>query len=76
MEIVAMKALAAAICMGIGSIAPALAEGMVASKGLEGMSRNPETADKLFPNMVVAMAICESTGIYCLVVSLIILFVL
>jgi F-type H+-transporting ATPase subunit c len=76
MELLAMKALSAAICMAIGSIAPALAEGWVASKGLEAMGRNPEAADKMFPNMVVAMAICESTGIYCLVVSLIILFVL
>jgi F-type H+-transporting ATPase subunit c len=75
MEAEAMKYIAAAICMGIGSIAPALAEGRVASKAMEAMGRNPEVADKMFTNMIVAMAICESTGIYCLVISLIILFV-
>lgn len=71
-----MQALAAGLCMGIGSMGPAIAEGMVAAKAMEAMSRNPEMADKLFPNMIVAMAVCESTGIYALVVSLIILFVL
>ncbi|MGE3278586.1 MAG: ATP synthase F0 subunit C [Candidatus Altimarinota bacterium] len=75
MDPVAIKYIAAAICMGIGSIAPALAEGMVASKAMEAMGRNPEVSDKMFSNMIVAMAVCESTGIYCLVISLIILFV-
>lgn len=74
MDPIAMKVLAAGICMGIGSIAPALAEGYVAAKTMEAIGRNPSIADKIIPNMIVAMAICESTGIYCLVISLIILF--
>lgn len=74
MDPIAAKYIAAGICMGIGSIAPAIAEGWVASKAVEGMARNPETADKIFTNSVVFMAICESTGIYCLVISLIVLF--
>jgi len=75
MEAEAIKYLAAAICMGIGSIGPALAEGRVAAKAMEAMGRNPEVSDKMFSNMIVAMAVCESTGIYALVISLIILFV-
>lgn len=74
MDPIAAKYLAAGLCMGIGAIGPAIGEGMVAAKAMEGMARNPETADKLFTNSVVLMAICESTGIYCLVISLIILF--
>ncbi|MFA5854871.1 MAG: ATP synthase F0 subunit C [Candidatus Gracilibacteria bacterium] len=70
-----MKMLAAALVMGIGSLCPAIGEGMVASKALEGMSRNPEMGDKLFTNMIVAMAIIESIAIYCFVIALIILFV-
>lgn len=75
MDPVSAKYIAAAICMGIGSVGPALAEGRVAAKAMESMGRNPEVADKMFTNMIVAMAICESTGIYALVISLIILFV-
>jgi F-type H+-transporting ATPase subunit c len=75
MEVEAAKVLAAGICMGIGSIAPALGEGWIASSALQAMGRNPEIADKMFTNMLVAMAVTESTGIYALVVSLVILFV-
>jgi F-type H+-transporting ATPase subunit c len=76
MELEAIKVISAALCMCIGGIIPTWAEGTVAAKGIEGMARNPEAIDKLFPNMVVAMAICESVAIYCLVTSLIILFVI
>lgn len=54
----------------------AIAEGFVAAKAMEAMGRNPEAGDSIFTRMIVAMAICESTAIYALVVSLILLFVL
>lgn len=75
MDPIAIKALAAGLCMGLGAIGPALGEGMVAARAMEAMGRNPAVADKMMPNMIVAMAICESTGIYSLVIALIILFV-
>jgi len=61
--------------MGLGAIGPAIGEGMIAAKAMEAMSRNPEMANNLFTRMIVSMAITESTGIYALLVSLIILFV-
>lgn len=74
MDAEVMKLLAAAGCMAIGSIGPAIGEGLVASKGIESIGRNPEAADKIFTNMIVSMAIIESIAIFCLVVSLIVLF--
>ncbi|MFA4834316.1 MAG: ATP synthase F0 subunit C [Patescibacteria group bacterium] len=74
METEAIKALAAGIAMGFGAIGPAVGEGFVAAKAMEAIGRNPEAADKITPLMFVTMAICESTGIYALVVALIILF--
>lgn len=74
MEVEAAKMLAAGICMGIGAVGPAIGEGMVAAKTMEAISRNPSLENSLFPKMVIAMAICESTGIYSLLVALIILF--
>lgn len=68
-------AIGAAICMGIGSIAPALGEGNAVSKALEGMARQPETAGNLRTNMILGCAIVESTGIYSLVIALLLLFV-
>lgn len=75
MEAEAAKYLAAGICMGLGALGPAIGEGFVAGKAMEAMARNASMASKLLPNMIVAMAITESTGIYSLVVALIILFV-
>ncbi len=75
MEVAAVKLLAAGLCMGLGALGPGIGEGMIGSKAMEAMGRNPEVSDKVFSNMIVAMAVCESTGIYALVVSLIILFV-
>lgn len=74
MEVEAAKLIAAAIAMGVGSIGAAIGEGMVGAKALEAMSRNPSMSDKIMTNMLVAMAVTESTAIYSLVISLIILF--
>lgn len=69
-----MKYLAAGLCMGIGSIAPALGEGNAVSKALEGMARQPEAAGILRTNMILGCAVTETTGIYSLVIALLILF--
>ena len=74
MEVQAMKYLAAAICMGVGSIGPALGEGNAVSKALEGMARQPEAAGTLRTNMIIGCAVTETTGIYSLVVALLLMF--
>lgn len=70
------KALGAAICMGVGAIGPALGEGNAVSHALEGMARQPESAGTLRTNMILGCAITETTGIYALVIALLILFAL
>lgn len=66
---------AVALVMGIGTIGPAIAIGMLAGKGLEAIGRNPEAASKIQTNMILAIAFAEAIAIYALVVSLIIKFV-
>lgn len=75
MDAEAAKLLAAGLCMGLGAIGPGVGEGVVAGKAIEAMARNPKMADKILSNMLVGMAITESTGIYSLVIALILLFV-
>ena len=70
----AMCALGAGLCMGIGAIGPALGEGNAVGKALEGMARQPETSGTLRTNMILGCAVTETTGIYSLVVALLILF--
>jgi len=67
--------LGAGLAIGLGAIGPGIGEGIVASKALSAIGRNPEASGKIAPLMFVSMAITESTGIYALVVALIILFV-
>lgn len=75
METEAVKLLAAGLCVGIGGLGPALGEGFIAAKAMEAIGRNPQASDKIVPNMIVSMAICESISIYSLVISLILIFV-
>ena len=71
---VAARALGAGLCMGLGAIGPAIGEGNAVGKALEGMARNPETAGTLRTNMILGCAITETTGIYSLVISLLLMF--
>ncbi|MBO4261243.1 MAG: ATP synthase F0 subunit C [Clostridia bacterium] len=76
MSLLVAKALGAAFVMGIGSIAPALGEGNAVAKALEGIARQPEASSDLRTTMILGCAITESTGIYSLVIALLILFAL
>ena len=73
METAIVKA-ACAIGAGI-AIGPAVGEGNAVGKALEGMARQPEMANLLRTNMILGCAITESTGIYSLVIALLLLFV-
>lgn len=72
--ITAAKVIGAGLCMGIGAIGPAVGEGNAVGKALEGMSRQPEVTGTLRTNMILGCAITETTGIYSLVIALLILF--
>jgi len=67
--------LGAGIAMGLGAIGPGVGEGMAAAKACEAIGKNPEEAGLLTRTMLVGQAVTESTGIYALVVALLLLFV-
>ena len=69
-----LKALGAGLCMGIGAIGPGIGEGNAVGKALEAMARQPEMAGTLRTNMILGCAITETTGIYSLVIALLLLF--
>ena len=62
----------AGICMGFGAIGPGIGEGFAAGKACEAIGRAPENAALLTRTMLIGQAVSESTGIYSLVVALII----
>jgi F-type H+-transporting ATPase subunit c len=65
--------LGAAIAMGVGSIGPAIGQGMIATKACESVGKYPESADKVRMTMMIAMAIVESSAIYAFLVSLLLI---
>jgi len=70
-----MQQLAAAIAIAIGALGPGLGLGMIGSKAMEALGRNPEAADQIFTPLILSLAFTEAIGIYALVVALIIKFV-
>jgi F-type H+-transporting ATPase subunit c len=70
-----VQLIATAFAIGIGTIAPAIAIGMLGGKAMEAIGRNPEAASKIQGAMILAIAFAEAIAIYALVVALIIKFV-
>ena len=66
-----MATLVKGATIAIGGIAPAIAIGMTASKAMESIGRNPESADKIFVPMLLGMAFAEAIAIYALVITFI-----
>ncbi|GMU25571.1 MAG: hypothetical protein AMXMBFR16_04760 [Candidatus Uhrbacteria bacterium] len=64
-----MIPLAKAITMGLGSIGPALGIGLLVSKAMEAIGRNPEASGKIFVPMLLGAAFAEAIAIYALVVA-------
>jgi F-type H+-transporting ATPase subunit c len=70
-----MALLAAGICMGIGAIGPAVGEGFAGQGAVAWVARNEEHIADLTRSMLVGQAVAESTGIYSLVIALVLIFV-
>jgi F-type H+-transporting ATPase subunit c len=70
-----MQDLAVGLAMGIGALGPGLGIGLLVSKAVEAIGRNPEASGKIQTNMILGIAFAEAIAIYALVVALIIKFV-
>lgn len=59
----------AAFAMGIGSIGPALGQGLVGMKACENLGKYPQSSGQIRTTMVLGMVIIESTAIYALLIA-------
>jgi len=71
----AASLLGAGLAMGLGAIGPGVGEGMTAAKAVEAIGKNPKETGLLTQSMLIGQAVSESTGIYSLVVAMLLLFV-
>ena len=75
MNLQAAKAIGAAIAI-LSAGCSSIGEGLLVAKAIEGMARNPEMYGKLRSSMIIGAALVETCGIYALLISILILFVL
>lgn len=71
--ILAASAIGAGLAM-IAGIGPGIGQGYAAGKGAEGVGRQPEAQGDIVRTMLLGAAVAETTGIYALVIALILLF--
>lgn len=69
-----MFAIAAAIAVGLAAVGAGLGDGMVASKVLEGMTRQPELENKLKSTMFIAIGLIEAMPIIAAVIAIFLVF--
>jgi F-type H+-transporting ATPase subunit c len=74
MDAEALKLLAAGLAIGLGTIGPGIGIGLIGSKAMEAMGRNPEVTATIQTNMILAIAFAESLGIFALVMALLLMF--
>ena len=72
--VMAGSAIGAGLAM-IAGIGPGIGQGYAAGKAAEAVGRQPEAKGDITSTMLFGCAVAESTGIYGLVVAMILLFV-
>lgn len=68
-----MNFLAAGIAI-LGGAGCAIGEGMICTKAIESMTRNPEMYSKIRSSMILGCALDETTGIYALLIGILCIF--
>lgn len=75
MTIIAMVSIiTAGATIAIGSIAPALGEGKAVANALTALAQQPDASSTITRTLFVGLAMIESVAIYCLVISMILIF--
>jgi F-type H+-transporting ATPase subunit c len=68
-----MSALGAAFTM-IAALGIGIGQGFAAGKAVEGVARQPEAKDSILQTMLVGQAVTETTGIFALIIAMVLLF--
>ena len=71
--VLACSAIGAGLAM-IAGIGPGIGQGYAAGKGAESVGRQPEAQGDIVRTLLLGAAVAETTGIYGLIIALILLF--
>ncbi len=72
--IATVSILSAGLTTGIGCMMPALGEGKAVATALTALAQQPDASATITRTLFVGLAMIESLGIYCFVVSMILIF--
>jgi len=72
--VLGMSALAA-VGIGLAALGIGIGQGYAAGKACEGVARQPEASGEILKTMIVGQAIAETTGIFTLIIVIILVFV-
>lgn len=64
----------AGMTIAIGSVGPAVGEARALAQALNAIAQQPDEANTITRTLFVGLAMVESTAIYCLVISMILIF--
>ena len=70
----ALKAIGMGLAAGLGVVGPGVGIGILVSKALEAIGRNPEASGKIQATMFIGIAFVEALAIFALVVAFLIKF--
>ena len=66
-----MIAMAAGLAMGLAALGISIGQGLIGSKAMESIAKQPEAAGNIRTTMIVALAIMETIGVLTFVVAII-----
>ena len=61
-------------CIAMGSLAAGFAEGWVARQAMQSIAQQPDESSEISKTLFISMSLIESSAIYCLLVSMILIF--
>ena len=64
-----LPASAAALSIALSTIAPAIGQGMTASKAMDAIARQPEAAGDIRSTLILSMGLMEALTIYGLLIA-------
>ena len=69
-----ISVVSAAVTMAAGAVGAAIGESRIGAAAMDALARQPDEAGSITRALFVGLAMVESTAIFCLVISLILLF--
>lgn len=63
----------AAIAMALGTVGPAIAQGMIGAKSCENVGKYPESYSRIRMMMIISMALVETCALYVLLITIMVI---